>query len=152
MKDIKIQIAELRDIDQCVLQTKIGLSQSPIYNQYKFDSQLVRENVKQFITQQNKIIFVLKLNNIIVGGLAAGYYPMFFSIETESLVHFIWIHPNYRTLKLFNKLITCYTNWAEYNKVNKVLLGYSFGDQVDRFDRLYKYKKFKRIGSIYQQC
>ena len=148
-----ITIATSKDVEQCVQKTQYALTQSPVYDKFEFDYQCATESIQSFIDRWNKIIFLKKINDNIIGGIAAGFYPMFCSDQMESVIHFIWIDPKYRSLKLFKQLINHYFNWTKINNVNKVLLGYSFGTEINRFDSLFQsIKHVKKIGSIYQKC
>ena len=127
-----------------------AMKHSPTYHKLPIELYVVTHNISDFISHPDKFIYVAEHEDQVVGGIIGQKYPMLFNNSYEAMHNFLYVDPQYRSLKLFKMLLAKYIQWCDAHDVTNILVGHSYGGRIDQMDKLYSRFGLTKIGSIFK--
>lgn len=86
----------------------------------------------------------------IVGGVVGYCGESLFSFDPICQDQFLWIDPEYRTLKNARKLINGFLEWAKARKPQLILASHTGGLKSEKMDAMLQRQGFVPVGTLYQ--
>ena len=114
MKDGKLRLANLEDVDQ-IIPLMVAFVNEEMNQPETPDEDVIRETATSLISKdiEDSLVVVYETEEGLQGIISALVIPSIFSKLKQSLELCFYIKPDYRSFKLYKEMISLYEQWAE---------------------------------------
>lgn len=127
------------------------LPELPNYRTVAVDPSRVRFVLEHNLNNESTVMcrVLCDSHDNIVGGMVAYCNTAFFSWEKVAQDIFLFVVPEFRSLKNAQKLIRMYVEWAKLRKPVLITATVLSGYEPEAMDMLMRREKFQKMGMIY---
>jgi len=96
------------------------------------------------------VVFVVRRNGEIVGGIAGAVAEHWFSDEKQGFEYSFFIKPGSRNGFTAGKLLNAFTTWCKLQGAKSVHIGITTGINEERTGAFYRSEGFKDAGTLFK--
>lgn len=141
-----IREAALSDIARLVELGRVMHAESPVFSRLSFDADVLADTLAQVVRSEHGFAWVLEVDGEVVGGIAAGASPHWFSRDITTCDLALFILPQHRGTRGCAHLVNAYAAWARGLGAVLINLGVMTGVNTEQTVALLERIGWKRSG------
>lgn len=143
-----IAAAKLEDVIRIVDLGEM-LHQESTYRDIPYSRQKVAALMTKLIAEDG-VVFVSKKDGVVVGGIAGGVTPYWFSDELVGYEYSFFLEPGSRHGISALKLINAFKAWCKARGAKRLRMGITTGINADGTARFYRMAGFSDAGALFE--
>ncbi|MEL4888578.1 GNAT family N-acetyltransferase [Pectobacterium betavasculorum] len=143
-----IRQATTQDIPQLVL-LGMRMHQESSYQKLSFDTEKCAGLADQLIASKYGVVLVAEKEGQIIGWMAGGIAPFWFSHDRMAFEYGVFIDAEHRGGSAGYRLVKEFIRWAREHDAVEIRMGITTGVHEERTGDLYQKLGMKRTGLLY---
>lgn len=144
---MNLRVAEQNDIAELVAMGQQFIKEAPNYLGRTIQTKALEQNLTAIINGDGAI-FLVELNNTIIGGIVCATTKDWFSDQVVAFEQVFYVKPEYRATRAAIQLIDAFVEWAKSMNADRVQCGTTTGIQTKGCLRLYERFGFREYGTL----
>jgi GNAT superfamily N-acetyltransferase len=146
-----VQVVPLRDVNLAHFMDMIDIHVMEGYPELGCDRSFLHQNLCDIMDDNMKQIRVLVRGDEILGYYLAQTMPFIFTKKWSTIMHFIFVLPEYRGGRGFLWLINDFEEYCKAIQSYEVLVGIDSGINVDKVSRIFEKRGFNFVGNYFSK-
>ncbi len=144
-----IRLANIEDIPRIVELGAMFHCSTVIKDIIPYDPDSMAAMVGGMLFDPARVVMVMELNGLIVGGIGGFIEPIYFNHSFMSAQQLFWfVAPEYRSLKSL-RLLDAFCEWGTDNGARIVWTAAKLGKKFSGMNRMLKRKRFSMLDATY---